>query len=202
MLKHSLSCNSIFGNVRAIPFLDVVQAFLPGVELRRGKMLCPFHSEKIPSFHVYDAAGHCYSCGWHGDGVAFVAELLSLQPLDTARRIAAVFGIPTVRKPTRAEWQQYSEVQRKRDLERKYQGLENRAFIALARYRDLIVDVFKLDGLDIPADLVDAIHELPKIEHYLHVLAIGNPEQKLELLREGVIGLWANVYSLQQMTKN
>lgn len=35
--------------------------------------LCPFHTEKTPSFYVYpDRRYHCFGCGAHGDCVDFV----------------------------------------------------------------------------------------------------------------------------------
>ena len=40
------------------------------------KGLCPFHSEKTPSFHVVPEKGfyHCFGCGTHGDVIDFITE--------------------------------------------------------------------------------------------------------------------------------
>ncbi len=38
--------------------------------------LCPIHTEKNPSFHVYpDGHFHCYGCGAHGDAADLVAAV-------------------------------------------------------------------------------------------------------------------------------
>lgn len=41
---------------------------------RQHKTLCPFHSEKTPSLHIYEDFGCCFGCGWRGDIFKFVME--------------------------------------------------------------------------------------------------------------------------------
>ena len=37
--------------------------------------LCPFHSERTPSFRLYpDGHAHCFGCGWHGDAIRWLME--------------------------------------------------------------------------------------------------------------------------------
>ena len=58
--------------------LQVVQEYVP---LRRAgtkyKGLCPFHSEKTPSFHVDPEKGffHCFGCRKRGDVITFFREI-------------------------------------------------------------------------------------------------------------------------------
>jgi hypothetical protein len=62
----------------------------PGV-VRSGRwhFRCPFHSagqERTPSLTVFaDGRAHCFACGWHGDGAAFVAELRGIGPVEALR---------------------------------------------------------------------------------------------------------------------
>ncbi|HUE30893.1 MAG TPA: CHC2 zinc finger domain-containing protein, partial [Verrucomicrobiae bacterium] len=58
---------------------------------RRGRNavgLCPFHTEKTPSFTVSDDRGffHCFGCGEHGDVFAFVMKTQSLTFPEAVRR--------------------------------------------------------------------------------------------------------------------
>jgi len=51
--------SDIFSLVKTIPTPDVMRAFFPTVELKRGgsgrhKALCPFHAEHTPSFTVFE----------------------------------------------------------------------------------------------------------------------------------------------------
>lgn len=52
--------------------------------------ICPFHSEKTPSFTVNDSKRfyHCFGCGVHGDIIKFVAETTGLSYKEAAVKIA------------------------------------------------------------------------------------------------------------------
>lgn len=65
---------------------------------RRGNStvgLCPFHTEKTPSFTVSEERGffHCFGCGEHGDVFTFVMKTEGLLFPDAVRRVAGRFGI-------------------------------------------------------------------------------------------------------------
>lgn len=57
--------------------------------------LCPFHSEKSPSFTVNDAKRfyHCFGCGAHGDVIKFVSDISGLSYKDSAIKLANDCGI-------------------------------------------------------------------------------------------------------------
>jgi DNA primase len=71
---------------------------------RRGRSvtgLCPFHTEKTPSFTVSEERGfyHCFGCGEHGDVFSFVMKTQSLSFPEAVRTVAERFGLPV---PTEA----------------------------------------------------------------------------------------------------
>ncbi len=61
----------------------------------RFKGLCPFHSEKTPSFHVSTDKGYykCFGCGKAGDILNFVMETEGLQFTEAAETLAKRFGV-------------------------------------------------------------------------------------------------------------
>ncbi len=61
----------------------------------RFKGLCPFHSEKTPSFHVTSDKGFykCFGCGKAGDVISFVMETEGLQFTEAVEAIAQRFGV-------------------------------------------------------------------------------------------------------------
>jgi DNA primase len=66
---------------------------------RRGRAttgLCPFHTEKTPSFTVSEDRGffHCFGCGEHGDVFTFVMKTQSLSFPEAVRVVAERFGLP------------------------------------------------------------------------------------------------------------
>jgi len=58
------------------------------------KVLCPFHDEKSPSFHVTPSKGfyHCFGCQVGGDVIAFIMKLEHLTFMETVERLADRIG--------------------------------------------------------------------------------------------------------------
>lgn len=59
------------------------------------KGLCPFHTEKTPSFHVNATRKlyHCYGCGVGGDAIKFVRETRGLSFAEAVEYLADRFGV-------------------------------------------------------------------------------------------------------------
>jgi DNA primase len=76
--------------------VQVVQEYVP---LKRAgttyKGLCPFHSEKTPSFHVNPDKGffHCFGCGLGGDVFKFLELHEKVDFPDAVKMLAQKFGV-------------------------------------------------------------------------------------------------------------
>src|SRR4029453_8318178 len=76
--------------------LQVVQEYVPLKKVGRTyKGLCPFHSEKSPSFHVDPEKGffHCFGCGVGGDVFKFLELHEKVGFQDAVRFLAQKFGV-------------------------------------------------------------------------------------------------------------
>src|ERR1700682_2999829 len=58
--------------------------------------LCPFHSEKTPSFSVHATRQfyHCFGCGLSGDVFSFVQKIENITFPEAVRMVAQKLGIP------------------------------------------------------------------------------------------------------------
>ena len=81
--------------------VDIVAVIGESVRLRkqgpeRWVGLCPFHSEKTPSFSVHQGMQFykCFGCGKGGDVFSFLMELQGLSFFETLKSLAQQFGIP------------------------------------------------------------------------------------------------------------
>ena len=87
--------SDIFEKVKTqVSIAEVVSMF--GVKLNnKDKGLCPFHSEKTPSFSVDRKTNifTCFGCGETGDVIAFVSKMQNIEPLDAAKFLAESFHI-------------------------------------------------------------------------------------------------------------
>lgn len=75
--------------------------------VRKGRShmgLCPFHTEKSPSFSVQEDKGfyHCFGCGAHGDAFTFVMETEGLSFREAVERLAAEQGMESPLKGGRS----------------------------------------------------------------------------------------------------
>jgi DNA primase len=81
--------------------------------------LCPFHSEKTPSFSVHATRQfyHCFGCGASGDVFSFVQKIENLSFPEAVRVVAQKIGVP-LPKVT------YSSAEEARDAQRRTALLE------------------------------------------------------------------------------
>ena len=79
---------------------DIEQVVGSYVNLRRrGRTLsglCPFHSEKSPSFYVYPdtQSFYCFGCGAGGDAITFAKKINSIDYPEAVKMLAARAGMP------------------------------------------------------------------------------------------------------------
>ena len=79
-----------------VDLVDIIAAHVPMKQ--RGvswKGLCPFHSEKTPSFTVQKGAQHyhCFGCGAHGDAIEFLKSHLSMSFQEAVEMLADRNGV-------------------------------------------------------------------------------------------------------------
>jgi len=74
--------------------LNIIDVVSPYVELKRTgsnyKGLCPFHSEKTPSFVVSEDKQlyHCFGCGASGNAIGFIMNIENLDFIDSIELLA------------------------------------------------------------------------------------------------------------------
>src|SRR5215212_8760399 len=88
--------------------IDVVDLIGQSVQLKRAgrnlKGLCPFHSEKTPSFIVWPETGtwKCFGCGERGDAFEFLMKRDNLEFGEALRILADKAGVTLPERPTRS----------------------------------------------------------------------------------------------------
>jgi CHC2-type zinc finger protein len=166
-----------------IDLVPVVQA--AGVELKqRGTRhvgLCPFHSEKTPSFYVFDDNHYkCFGgCGEHGDVIDFVQKLYDLSFPEALRHLGIERGELTPQMKARIR-----ERKQKAELVRRFDQWCGRyaAHLGSLINRTLrLMPGIEPDNLHWYASLLDM---LPQWEYYSDILLNGSDEIKFQLYKE------------------
>lgn len=91
--------------------VDIVELVSTYVNLKRSgkalKALCPFHTEKTPSFTVNEdlQRWHCYGCGEHGDVFSFLMKIENMTFSEAVQDLAKKAGVTIQRSPADDKWQ-------------------------------------------------------------------------------------------------
>jgi len=84
--------------------VDIVDVIGQHVKLKKAganyQGLCPFHSEKSPSFSVSPTKQfyHCFGCGAHGSAISFMMEYSGLGYVDAIEELARSAGLDVPRQ--------------------------------------------------------------------------------------------------------
>ena len=168
---------------KSIDLMSVVE--FAGVELKRSGTrhvgLCPFHTEKTPSFYIFpDNHFKCFGCGVHGDSIDFIQKLHGLSFPDALRHLGIEQGelTPEVRRDI-AKRKHRAKLKRQfRDWEQRYGTHISNLWHKTKR---LMVAGIPLDDLELHTSL---FHMLPVWEHHRNILISGTDEEKFELYKE------------------
>ncbi len=87
---------SVIEEIRQLNIADIISPHVDFVRKGRTVMgLCPFHSEKTPSFHVHEDKGFfkCFGCNEAGDGITFIMKHRNLDYVDAVTYLCEHFNI-------------------------------------------------------------------------------------------------------------
>lgn len=167
-----------------------------GIDIKKGTALCPFHSEKTPSFKVYADHFYCFGCGAGGDVLRFVSMLFDISAHEAAVKLNADFGLglPVNEKPN------YRALLRHEQQKKDRMALQNfteKALKVLCTYYRFLWMQRKTPDPNNP-DFVRSLLDLDRIEYSIECLIQdpaeyrntgGKEVEKLEreLTRKGLL---------------
>lgn len=156
---------------------------------RAGKALCPFHTEKTPSFYIRTDKQyfHCFGCGEHGDVFSLAGRLLGIidKPIDVLKQLNSDFGLGLEldRKQSpeqrRQAEQRQQEITHKKNLERDFEEWVHNSFLTCTRYAKLLREwqalyAPKSEGEPYHPLFEESLLQLARTEYLCDVLTYGN----------------------------
>lgn len=165
--------------------IDLVSlAYAHGIETKKAGNrhigLCPFHSEKTPSFFIFqDNHFHCFGCHASGDAATFIQKLYGCSFPEALERLS----IKKADKPFSYSMQ-VNKIKTKRALVESFRAWEadyssRLGKLIVAAYQCL----FRVKTQD-DLDKITWVHNPLSIwEYRLHVLCYGTDKEKYELFK-------------------
>ena len=150
--------------------------------------LCPFHSERNPSFKIYrDENGkwrfHCFGCSAHGDAVDFIQRLHSLD-FKNALNYSGINQGPL----TKADRRKIAGAVRKREGRRQLISFFCQwQQAAVHHFSVLVRATYKAMGKLTPENFDQCGHILQPLstwEYWLDILTFGDDSEKFALFQE------------------
>jgi DNA primase len=154
-----------------------------GIELKRGKALCPFHSERTPSFMVNSnkQTFHCFGCGESGDVISFIMKLKGITFKDALVYLGMKRGQPVKIDPAIAR-----EKQIQKDYEKAIHDLYENLCQQSRELHKVRIKVKENPGAlteQGAAYFAERMEKLAEIDFKLDTLLKGNFEDNIFLLR-------------------
>lgn len=146
--------SNIFSDIKSRCDLPSVLSLYGRTPNANSMISCPFHGkDEHPSMRVYSDGLYCFSCGWHGDAIAFVERMDSCSAIEAARKLNDVFllGIDFGKPMTAKETELWRRQRKIKSAERAFDSLADDALQAeLAgdheKYQEIIRQRERLDA--------------------------------------------------------
>ena len=142
---------------------------------RNHKAICPFHPDTLPSMHIYPGKRgfYCFTCGTHGDVVAFVQKYFHVTFSEALKRIDQDFSLNLgISNPLSADEiaernRIYYRTRKQEEvLKLKHRHLECLYFAALDRVvgieRKILNDAPEIDSEDFSEPFYKALMDYPQ----------------------------------------
>ena len=128
--------------------IDVIEVIGNRIEIKKAgreyKGLCPFHTEKTPSFTVSQDKGfyHCFGCGAHGTALGFLIDFDRLTFIEAIEELAKIAGVEIPRTQ-----QDRSKITENKNLQGLLQELTSHYVANLSKSKKAI-KYLKTRGID------------------------------------------------------
>ena len=132
----------IFSEIKnRLDIQEVLEVY--GVDINpKGFALCPFHSEKTPSFRINGKNNtfKCFGCDAGGSVIDFVMKYFNLSAIEAAKKTDADFNLNLLNRPPTADSQNYisrksmTKIKEDKELIENFEVWEKQAFITVSSY--------------------------------------------------------------------
>ena len=126
--------------LRELPIEQVAQTL--GMQIKKHKALCPFHSDKHPSlsFHVGRNTFKCFVCGAHGGTITLAMQVLGKNFKETCHWLSEEFRVESLEFRENHQPEKSEIINQTSDIKTKYSKFFEHPYLNMAAKRFLYTE--------------------------------------------------------------
>ncbi|MBQ5559287.1 MAG: hypothetical protein IIT46_05855 [Lachnospiraceae bacterium] len=188
-----MAIDDIFNAICSSVHLKEVITFYSGAEFKGKMCRCMFHTDKSPSFSIYEKNGkelwYCHGCHIGGDAVAWVAKYFNINQFEAAKKLNEDFrlGLKIGGRLSKADREQIRQRQRQQKIETKWRNWQRQHELSE------IDKVKALEQEKKQADLISDWQKSAELQAKIEFL-----DYQLESISERTDSEWQQIYCQTQ----
>ena len=154
-----------------------------GLDVRNGKVICPFHADKTPSLSFRKGRFRCFGCGASGSSSDFASLYYEITTAEAVTKLAKDFGVPIEGVDSKLTKREQQVRRKEAEAWDVFSRWKDHTEAQLAACHRLAIKA-QILGHDPTPQEIAALRDQVIIAYYLDILASGEIGENMQVFRQ------------------